>query len=77
MKERLITLAESSNHWLNELVQELAYSPDTEVLDNIRPLPNDSLTPKYNFGMISEVLSELESNHPELFKKADKIYAAV
>ena len=24
MKERLITRAESSNHWLNELVQELA-----------------------------------------------------
>ena len=51
MKERLITRAESSNHWLNELVQELAYSPDTEV-----------------FGMISEVLSELESKHPELFE---------
>jgi len=44
MKERLITRAESSNHWLNELVQELAYSPDTEVL------------------------SELESKHPELFE---------
>ena len=65
MKERLITRAESSNHWLNELVQELAYSPDTEVL---QPTPDDSLTPEYNFGMISEVLSELESNHPELFE---------
>ena len=51
MKERLITRAESSNHWLNELAQELAYSPDTEV-----------------FGMISDVLSELESKHPELFE---------
>ena len=35
MKERLITRAESSNRWLNGLVQELAYSPDTEVLNNI------------------------------------------
>lgn len=68
MKERLITRAESSKHWLNELVQELAYSPDTEVLDNIQPTPDDSLTPEYNFGLISEVLSELEFNHPELFE---------
>ena len=68
MKERLITRAESSNHWLNEHVQELAYSSDTEVLDNIQPTPDDSLTPEYNFGMISEVLSELESNHPERFE---------
>ena len=68
MKERLITRAESSNHWLNELVQELAYSPDTEVLDNIQPTPDDSLTPEYNFDMISEVLSELEFNHPEIFE---------
>ena len=35
MKERLIARTESSNHWLNELVQELADSPDTEVLDNL------------------------------------------
>ena len=68
MKERGITGAESSNHWLNELEQELAYSPDTEVLDNIQPTPHDSLTPEYNFGMISEVLSKLESNHAELFE---------
>ena len=68
MKERLITRAENSNHWLNELVQELAYSPDTEVLNNSQPTPDDSLTPEYNFGMISEVLSELESKHPELFE---------
>ena len=58
MKERLIMRAESSNHWLNELVQELAYSPDTEVLDNIQQTPDDSLTPEYNFGMNSEVLSQ-------------------
>ena len=68
MKERLITRAENSNHWLNELVQELAYSPDTEFLDNKQPTPDDSLTLEYNFGMISEVLSELECNHPELFE---------
>ena len=52
----------------NELVQELVYSPDTEVLDDLLPTPDDSLTPEYNFGMISEVLSELESNHPEIFE---------
>ena len=69
MKERLIARVESSNHWLNELVQELSYSPDTKVLDNLQPTPDDSLTPEYNFGMISEALSKLESNHPELFLK--------
>ena len=68
MKERLNTHAERSNHCLNELVQELAYSPNTEVLNNIQPTPDDSLTPEYNFGLISEALSELESNHPELFQ---------
>ena len=69
MKERLIARVESSNHWLNELVQELANSLDTDVLDNLQPTPDDdSLTPEYNFGMISEALSELESNHPELFE---------
>ena len=69
MKERLIARVESSNHWLNELVQELANSLDTDVLDNLHPTPDDdSLTPEYNFGMISEALSELESNHPELFE---------
>ena len=52
MKERLITRAESSNHWLNELVQELAYSPDTEDLNNIQTMPDDSLTLEYNFSMI-------------------------
>ena len=67
MKERLIARVESSNHWLNELVQELSYSPDTKVLDNLQPTPDDSMTPEYNFGMISEALSKLESNHPELF----------
>ena len=68
MKERLIVRAGSSNHWLNELVQELAYSPDTEVLHNLQPMPDDSLTPEYNFGMISEAFSELESNDHELFQ---------
>ena len=68
MKESLIARAGSSNHWLNEPVQELAYSPDTEVLDNLQPTPDDSLTPEYNFGMISEAFSELESNHLELFE---------
>ena len=68
MKEKLIARAESSNHCPNELVQELAYSPDTEVLDNLQPTPDDCLTAEYNFGMISEALSELESNHPELFE---------
>ena len=68
MKERLIARVESSNHWLNELVQELANSLDTDVLDNLQPTPDDSLTPEYNFGIISEALSELESNHPELFE---------
>ena len=68
MKERLITRADSSNHWLNELVQELAYSPYTEVLHSLQPTPDDSQTPEFNFGMISEALSELESNHPELFE---------
>ena len=68
MKERLIARAGSSNHWLNELVQELAYSPDTEVLHNLQPTPDDSLTPEYNFGMISEAFSELESNDHELFQ---------
>ena len=68
MKERLIARAESSNHWLNRLVQELEDSPDTEVLDNLQPTPDDSLTPEYNFDMISEALSELESFHPELFE---------
>ena len=43
MKKRLISHAESSNHWLNELVQELAYSPDTEVLNNIQPTPDQIL----------------------------------
>ena len=38
------------------------------LLDNIQPTPDDFLTPEYNFGMISEVLSELEFNHPELFE---------
>ena len=46
----------------------MVYSTDTEVLDDLLPTPDDSLTPEYNFGMISEVLSELESNHPELFE---------
>ena len=68
MKERLIMRAESSNHWLNELVQELADSPDTEVLDDLQPTCDDSLTPEYNFEMISEALSELECFHPELFE---------
>ena len=54
--------------WLNELVQELAYSLDTEVLNNIQPTSDDSLTPECNFGMISGVLSELESNHSKLFE---------
>ena len=68
MKERLIARAESFNHWQNELVQELAYSPDVEVLDNLQPTPADSLTPEYDSDMISEALSELESFHPELFE---------
>ena len=38
------------------------------ILLTQRSTPDDSLTPEYNFGMISEVLSELESNHPELFE---------
>ena len=68
MKERLIARAESSNHWLYKFVQELADSPDTEVLDNLQPTPDDSLTPEYNFDMISEAMSELESFHPERFE---------
>ena len=56
MKEGFIARAESSNHWLNELVQELADSLDTEVLDNLQPTPDDSLTPEYNFDMISGAL---------------------
>ena len=68
MKERLIARAESSNHWLNELVQELTHSPDTEILDHSQLISDDPMTPEYNFDMISEALSELESLHPELFE---------
>ena len=42
MKERLIARAESSNHWLNELVQELTHSPDTEILDHLQLTSNDT-----------------------------------
>lgn len=50
------------------LVQELEESPDSEVLGNLQPTQDDTLTPEYNFDMISEALTELESFHPELFE---------
>ena len=50
------------------LVQELEASPDSDVLGNLQPTQDDTLTPKYNFDMISEALTELESFHPGLFK---------
>ena len=68
MKERLIARAESSNHWLNELVQELTHFPDTEILDHSQLTSDDPLTPEYNFDMVSEAFLELESLHPELFE---------
>ena len=51
-----------------ELVQELEESPDSDALGNLQPTQDDTLTLKYNFDMISEALTELESFHPGLFK---------
>ena len=62
MKERLIERVGRSSHWLNELVQELTGPSDTELLDD------DPAMSEYNFDVVSEALSELESLHPELFE---------
>ena len=74
MKERLIARAESSNHWLNELVQELTHSPDTEILDHSQPISDDPMTPEYNFDMISEALSESLEQFEEEVKAAFDSY---
>ena len=60
MRERLIERADRSTHWLNELV--LTGPSDTELLDD------DPATPEYNFDVVSEALSGLESLHPDLFE---------
>ena len=62
MKERLIERVGQSSHWLSELVQELTGPSKTELIED------DPATPEYNFDVISETLSELESLHPELFE---------
>ena len=68
MKERLIARAGVSNHWFNELVQELTDSSDTEVLDDLQLTPADTMTKQPKFDVVSEALAELESAHPELFE---------
>ena len=68
MKERLIARARVSNHWFNELVQELTSSSDTELLDDLQLSPDDTMTPQLQFDMVSEALAELESMHPKLFE---------
>ena len=45
MKERLIARAGVSNHWFNELVQELTDSSDTELLDDLQLSPNGTRSP--------------------------------
>ena len=45
-----------------EIVQELTGPSKTELTDD------DPSTTEYNFDVISETLSELESLHPELFE---------
>ena len=45
MKERLIERADVSNHWFNELVQELTDPSDTELLDDLQLSPNGTRSP--------------------------------
>ena len=44
-KERLIAGAGVSNHWFNELVQELTDSSDTELLDDLQVSSNGTRSP--------------------------------
>ena len=68
LKERLIARAGVSNHWFNELVQELTNSSDTGLLDDLQLFPDDTMTAQLQFDVVSEALAELESAHPELFE---------
>ena len=64
----MIARAGVSNHWFNELVQELTNSSDTELLDDLQLSPDDTMTPQLQFDVVSKALAGLESAHPELFE---------
>ncbi|KAL9977099.1 hypothetical protein ACROYT_G014470 [Oculina patagonica] len=56
MQRRLCAKANTSNHWLTELVNEMLVSPDTPS------------TPEINYENLSGALNELEVAHPEIFQ---------
>ena len=64
----MIARAGDSNHWFNELAQELTGSSDIELLDDLQLSPDGTMTPQFHFDVVSEALTELESLHPELLE---------